>query len=142
MGILIDTSVLVALERGDHDLSLSLDADEEYHVSVVSAAELLHGVHRATGKRAQARSAYVEGLLAVLPVLSLDLTVARAYAQASAALAKAGNPVDTNDLWIGATAIAHGLEVLASDGDFDRIPGVRRSAGVRRDAGGAGRGTR
>jgi predicted nucleic acid-binding protein len=128
VGVLIDTSVLVALERGDHDVDTSLDADEEYHVSVVTAAELLHGVHRATGKRAQGRSAYVEGLLAGIAVLPIDLTVARAYAQASAALAKAGTPVDANDLWIGATAIAHGLEVLASDGDFDRIPGVRRCA--------------
>ena len=127
MGILIDTSVLVALERGDRDPALRLDADEQHHVSVVSAAEILHGVHRATGRRAQIRSAFVESLLVDLVVLPIDLTVARAYAQASAALAEAGTPVDANDLWIGATAIAHGLEVLAFDGDFDRIPGVVRA---------------
>jgi predicted nucleic acid-binding protein len=34
--------------------------------------------------------------------------------------------VDANDLWIGATAVANGMQVLALDGDFDRIPGVRR----------------
>jgi tRNA(fMet)-specific endonuclease VapC len=130
VGVLIDTSVLVALERGDVELDSILDPDEQYQVSVVSAAELLHGVHRASGNRAQARSAYVEGLLAGIPVMPIDLTVARAYAHASSTLAKAGTPVDANDLWIGATAIAHGLEVLAFDGDFDRIPGVRRGGGA------------
>lgn len=49
-----------------------------------------------------------------------------AYAQASAAPAKSGEPVDAADLWIGATAIAHGLDLLALYGDFDPIPGISR----------------
>ena len=126
MAVLIDTSVLVASERGAITLGVVVDPDEQYLISVISAAELLHGVQRATGKRAQTRSAYVEGLLASFSVLPVDMPVARAYALASAALARAGTPVDANDLWIGATAIAHGLDVLALDGDFDRIPGVNR----------------
>ena len=126
MAVLIDTSVLVASERQQIRLEDLVEPAERYAVSVVTAAELLHGVHRASGKRAQARSAYVEALLATFSALPVDITVARAYANASAALAAAGTPVDANDLWIGATAIAHGLMVLALDGDFDRIPGVTR----------------
>jgi predicted nucleic acid-binding protein len=70
----------------------------------------------------------VEGLLGGFGMVPVDLIVARAYTTASAELAKRGTPVDANDLWIAATAIAHGLEILALDGDFDRIPGVRRVA--------------
>jgi tRNA(fMet)-specific endonuclease VapC len=124
---LIDTSVLVAEARGTFVLEQILEDDEPYAISVVSAAELLHGVHRATGRRADTRAAYVEGLLSTFAVLPIDLPVARAYARASATLARAGTPVDANDLWIGATAIANGMQVLALDGDFDRIPGVRRA---------------
>jgi tRNA(fMet)-specific endonuclease VapC len=128
MAVLIDTSALVASERGTLKLEALIKPDEQYAISVVSAAELLHGVHRATGRRAQARSAFVEGLLASFATLPVDLPVARAYARASSALAKAGTMLDANDLWIGATAIAHGLQVLALDGDFERIPGLRRAS--------------
>ncbi|MHB8324966.1 MAG: PIN domain-containing protein [Candidatus Dormibacteria bacterium] len=126
MAVLIDTSVLVAEERGRLRLMELLRPSQHYAISVVTAAELLHGVHRADGERAQARSAFVEKLLAAFLPLPVDLSVARAYGRLSTALAVAGTSVDANDLWIGATAIAHGLEILALDGDFDRIPGVTR----------------
>jgi len=125
MAVLIDTSVFVAVERRRFALRDLIRPEERYFISVVTAAELLHGVHRATGRRAQTRSAFVEGLLSGFGALGLDLTVARAYARVSAELARRGRPVDANDLWIGATAIAHDLEMLALDGDFGRIPGVR-----------------
>lgn len=126
MAILIDTSVLIAAERGTRSLDAFLDAAAEYAISVVTVAELL-GVHRSDGSRATTRAAYVEGLLDGLPTLPVDMRVARSYARLSALLAQAGTPVDANDLWIGATAVANDLEVLALDGDFDRIPGVRRA---------------
>lgn len=125
MAVLIDTSVFVAVERRHLVLGDVIRPEEQYVVSVVTAAELLHGVHRATGRRAQARSAFVEGLLSGFECLPIDLTVGRAYARASAQLARLGRPVDANNLWIAATAIANDLEVLALDGDFSRIPGMR-----------------
>lgn len=126
MGVLIDTSVLVAIERGVLEITDVVHSDTQYSISVVTAAELLHGVHRAGGRRAQARSAYVEGLLGEFAPIPITLPIARAYASASAELVRRGTPVDANDLWIGATAIAEGLEIASLDGDFDRIPGVRR----------------
>jgi tRNA(fMet)-specific endonuclease VapC len=128
VAILIDTSVFVAVERGRLQLAELVRPEARYALSVVTAAELLHGVHRATGSIAPQRSAFVEGLLGGFGMVPVDLIVARAYATASTELAKRGTPVDANDLWIAATAIAHGLEILALDGDFDRIPGVRRAA--------------
>ena len=124
MGVLIDTSVLVAFERGDLDADRVIQPDEQYAMSVVSAGELLHGVLRATGRRAQVRSTDVERVLSTLRVLPVDVPVARAYAHASAALAITGTVVDANDLWIAATALASGMEMLALDGDFERIPGL------------------
>lgn len=132
MGVLIDTSVLVAVERGTlaaAELSAWVGPDEELTISVVTLAEMLVGVHRATGRRAQERSARVEGLLGYYEPLKITETVARAYALASAELAQQGTPMDANDLWIGATAIAGGLTVATLGGDFDRIPGVRTLPG-------------
>jgi predicted nucleic acid-binding protein len=124
MAVLIDTSVFVAVERGRNALSELIRPDRTYALSVVTAAELLHGVHRADARRAQARSIFVEGLLTGFGVLPIDLLVARAYARVSAEMAETGVAVDPNDLWIAATALAHGLEVLALDGDFGRVPGL------------------
>ncbi|MGH4024303.1 MAG: PIN domain-containing protein [Pseudonocardiaceae bacterium] len=126
MAVLIDTSVFVAVENGRLRLADLIEPEARYALSVVTAAELLHGVHRDTGSTAQQRAAFVEGLLASFGVIPVDLTVGRAYARASAELAALGRPVDGNDLWIAATAIAHGFEVLALGGDFEGIPGLRR----------------
>lgn len=78
------------------------------------------------GPSFQARAAFVEGLLASFEPIPIDLLVARTYARAATELAGVGKPVDANDLWIAATAIALGFDLLALDGDFDRIPGVQR----------------
>lgn len=126
MAVLIDTSVLIAVDRGRVSIEAVIERGEQYSISVVTAAELLHGVHRADAPRATTRAARIEGFLEGLPTLAIDMRVARTYARLSAALAAEGKPLDSNDLWISATAIANDLELLAFDGDFDRVPGLRR----------------
>ena len=125
MAVLIDTSVFMAVEHDRRRLADLIEPETRYALSVVTAAELLHGVHRDSGSTAQRRAAFVEGLLASFGVIPVDLAVGRAYARASAELAALGRPVDGNDLWVAATALAHGFEVLALGGDFEGIPGLR-----------------
>lgn len=128
MATLIDSSVLIAAERGD----LSLEAlaarlaEEDVAISAVTASELLHGIHRArTAAQRHRRQAFVEGLLAELPVITFDLTVARVHASLWAGLAKRGVAVGERDLMIGATAIARNYAVATRDErSFSRIPGL------------------
>ncbi len=128
MATLIDSSVLIATERGD----LALDAfsaryaQEDVAISAVTASELLHGVHRArTPGQRQRRQAFVEGLLAQLPVIAFDLTVARVHASLWADLAKRGVAVGERDLMISATAIARNYTVATRDErSFSKIPGL------------------
>ena len=125
MGALIDASVLIAVERGTLDLeSVTRGFDDELALSVVTASELLHGVHRAQDEARQARrEAWVEALLASLPVVSFDLVAARLHARLSARLAMRGEPVGAHDLIIAATALARGLDVVTRDErSFPRIP--------------------
>ena len=52
--------------------------------------------------------------------------VARVHADVWAQLAQAGRIICAHDLWIGATALAHGLGVATRNAeDFERIPGLR-----------------
>ena len=85
MGVLIDTSILIEHGRGRLNLAPHLARrrdEEEIFLSVVTASELLHGVHRAVQPEVRMkRSAFVEGLLERFPLLPLDLATARVHAQ-------------------------------------------------------------
>ena len=127
MGTLIDSSVLVAAERRtlDFDAVLGAHAEEPVGIASITASELLHGVHRAATTQRQRREAFVERLLAVLPVFPFDLVTARIHASLWAGLASKGASVGSHDLLIGATAIALGYRVATRDRrSFGKIPGL------------------
>ena len=128
MGVLIDASILIDAERGRLDLEphVARHGDEEAFLSVVTASELLHGVHRATLPDVRARrSAFVEGILERFPLLSVDLACARAHAQLWAELRQAGALIGPHDLWLAATCVAHGLTMVTGNiREFARVPGL------------------
>ena len=128
MAVLIDASILIDAERGRLELEphVARRHDEESFLSVITASELLHGVHRATQPDVRAkRSAFVEGILERFPLLSVDLACARAHAQIWAELRKAGTIIGPHDLWLAATCVAHGLTmVTANIREFERVPGL------------------
>lgn len=128
MGLLIDTSVFVAHERGRLELSSQLGApNEAVLLSAITASELLHGVHRAdTPARSKQRSLFVEAILDRFPVVGIDVAVAREHARIWAQLAKKGTTIGAHDLWIGAQALALDFEILTVNvRDFRRIPGLK-----------------
>ena len=131
MGVILDTSVVIGLERG----TVTLDAvtkgreSEPFGISVVTVAELLHGVHRAkpAARRIQ-REAFVEQIIAQFTSYPFDLAAARIYSRLWADLASKGTAVGAHDLLIAATAISIGYEVLTvNERDFRRIPGLSHS---------------
>jgi tRNA(fMet)-specific endonuclease VapC len=129
MGILIDSSVFIAAERGRLPLAKHLDSQEREPValSAITASELLHGIHRAStpGFRVQ-RERFVEAILARLPIVEFGLETARVHARLWASLAAQGRLVGAHDLLIGATAIAIDYQVATVNvRDFQRIPGLR-----------------
>ena len=132
MGVLIDSSVLIAHERGRMDVRALAEQrvagreEEAFYLSVVTVSELLHSVHRAADRAQRARrSAYVEAVLDQFPILPVDLPTARAHAELWAGLAAAGTPVGAHDLWIAATAVSRGLILAtANRREFDRVPGL------------------
>jgi tRNA(fMet)-specific endonuclease VapC len=128
MGVLIDTSFLMGQERGRLDLESRLAHREDvFFLSVVTASELLHGVHRAADPSIRTRrSALVEAVLARFPLLDIDLATARIHAQIGAELMASGTSIGPNDLWLAATCIAHGLSIATGNvREFNRVPGLR-----------------
>lgn len=93
MGKLIDSSILIAAERGQLDLGRALTdhRDETFCISAVTASELLHGVERLAAKKRAVTQAFVEGLLRSVPILPFDLAVARVHARVWAELRAKGS---------------------------------------------------
>jgi len=125
MAILIDTSVLVDAERRGRSLDPDL-GDRDRAISVITASELLHGVHRARTVAARARrAAFVEHLLSTIEPLPVTTAIARAHAEIWAGLASEGTSIGAHDLWIAATALGHGMSVAtANPRDFERVQGL------------------
>ena len=127
MAVLIDTGLLVDQERGVRSASIEqLLGDEDRAISVITVSELLHGAHRATGDVRVRRSAFVEHLLAGLRAIPITEPVARMHAEIWAQLTDRGQVIGAHDLWIAATAVAHGLGVATRNaGEFECVPGLR-----------------
>jgi len=128
MGTLIDSSILIAGERGELDLEAAFSAhpEEDFALSTITAAELLHGVHRAkSAAQRNRREAFVEGLLSRFPVFAFDLVSARLHARLAAGLAAQGISIGPHDLLIATTAMAKGYCVATRDErSFPHIPGL------------------
>lgn len=129
MGVILDSSEIIALERsrGIVENLVAGREDESFGISVVTVAELLHGVERAdTESRRIKRQAFVEKVIEMIPVFPFDSGVARIYARIWASLVQRGLTVGAHDLIIAATAIALDYTVItANRRDFEKIEGLR-----------------
>lgn len=123
--LILDTGVLVALERGAHETAQAIADTADVALAAVTAAELLVGVELASDEHRERRSTLVEVLLARLPVVAYDLSVARRHSLLLAHTRRSGTPRGAHDLIIAATAATTRRTILTTDvGAFDDLPGV------------------
>jgi len=130
MGLVIDTDVWVLAEKSRNTLDLSRwTSYGGAYMSAVTASELLVGVERAnTAERKAQRGAFVEYLLANIPVLDFSLPVGRTHARLLAALPK-NLTAGAHDALIAATAVHHGYALLTRNvADFNIFSGLKVEA--------------
>ncbi len=129
MGYVIDTNLFIKKEKGllAIDSLLNKTSNQSIGISVITASELLHGVHPAKEQKTHLkRSAFVEAILSEITLFPFGIKEARIYAQLWADLAHAGITLGAHDVMIAATAMALGHSVLTLDKkDFTRIPGLQ-----------------
>lgn len=129
MGVIFDTSVLIAIERGSFHVEKLIEEreNEPFGISVKTASELLHGVHRADSeKRRLQREAFVEKIIEAFPIYPFDLSAARIYARVWSTLARKGITIGAHDLIIASTAVSLGFSVVTSDmRDYSKIKGLK-----------------
>jgi len=129
MGIVLDTSVLIAAERERLQMAefSAAHPEENFFITAITAAELLHGVERAhPAPRRAKRSALVEKFLSTLPVLDYDLAIARRHAALWAKLAGAGKSLGPYDMIIAASALEYGHSVATLNvSEFSMVSGLK-----------------
>jgi predicted nucleic acid-binding protein len=132
VGLLIDTSALVALERGPEGWEGGVAAalgDEPAGVPAIVYAELLAGVQLADSPaRAVAQRAKVGAIVARVPIVEFDAGAAERWAELFGLLQRQGAHIPSNDLMVAATALHIGFGVLvgpSGESHFTRVPGLR-----------------
>ena len=122
--ILLDTNAYVALRKGSVEALSIVRQTPRIGVSVIMLGELLGGFR--IGKLEQENRESLKQFLASprVEILHVDEMVAQRYADLKAQLRSVGKPIPTNDLWIAATAVEHGLVVYSYDVHFQAIPGL------------------
>lgn len=131
MGLVLDTSALVAVERIGAELEDRL-GDLGTDLAVLPAivyAELQVGVRLAdTPARAASRRSRIDALVTRLPIVEFDRAIAERWADLFAALTRGGSMIPANDLAVAATAVHLGFAVLLGpEGEehYERVPDLR-----------------
>lgn len=119
---LFDTSVFIA-----QGAARPLDESSfptEVAISVITLAELNAGVLAAADTEVRAIRMKTLDAVADIEVLPITEQIAVEWARLRVHLAEQQRRIPVNDLWIAATAVAHGLPVVSQDADFEPLDGV------------------
>jgi predicted nucleic acid-binding protein len=122
--VIVDTSAYSASRKGHAGLAEALRVAELVAVNAVVVGELLAGFQG--GSRRRENEADLARFLSNprVSLLPIDRETAERYAAISNSLREAGTPIPTNDVWIAASAMQHGLTLVTTDAHFLKVPQV------------------
>jgi len=132
MGLILDSSVLIAAEREGKNARQVLTAirerigETEIGISVVTLIELAHGAARAdTPQRRLKRQEFIEELTTAMPVYPVTVAIALRAGWVDGENQTHGIKVPLPDLLIGVTALELGYSVGTSNvRHFGQVSGL------------------
>ena len=133
MGVIIDSSVLIAGERRRDSVWEILERIQAVcgrtvsALSVATAVEQTHGIYRAKSDAEHLRRKnFIEEIFQALAVYPLTFDVARLAGRIHGEQMGQGVSIDFPDLIIGATALHLGFDVVTlNEKHFQKIPGLK-----------------
>jgi tRNA(fMet)-specific endonuclease VapC len=132
LGLVLDSSVLVAAERGKLTTPETIRNVRETAgeativICSLTVAELAHGIYRAnTPERGRMRRQFLDELKSQIPIHPVTESTAEIIARVGAEQAAKGITIPLADLIIGACALELGYAIgTVNIRDFNRIPGL------------------
>lgn len=132
LGLVLDSSVLIAAERRNRTAAEAVGSVQQavgevpILLSVISVAEIGHGIYRAnTTELRKRRRVFLDDLKATVPIHPITEATAEIVARIGAEQAAKGISLPLADLFIGACALELGYAVGTGNiRDFGRIPGL------------------
>jgi predicted nucleic acid-binding protein len=133
MGLVLDSSVLIAAERAVKPISeLLLQIKEEHGeteiiVSTVRVVELEHALYRAkTPEQIERRRDYLDTIYAAIPLQPFVKEMGQLAAKIDAEARKASTVIPFSDLLIGITALHFGYSIgTRNERHFKMIPDLK-----------------
>lgn len=132
MGLILDSSVFITVERQGrtvHEMLNEIEQsqkDIEIGISVITVAELAHGVARAESpQRKQRRLRFIQELASGVPVHPVTASIAFRAGLIDGECQAKGVRLPLSDLLIGVTALELGFGVGTSNlRHFQLVPGL------------------
>ncbi|OFW61106.1 MAG: hypothetical protein A2133_00585 [Actinobacteria bacterium RBG_16_64_13] len=128
--LLLDTNVLGDFFAGDPETVEAFQRAASLSVNTVVLGELLAGF--AMGTRSGENRRLVGRFLSSprVNLLSLGVETAEHYAGVFSRLRRKGRPIPSNDMWVAASALEHGLALFTRDAHFGEIEGLLTASTV------------
>lgn len=122
--IMIDTNIYTAFKLGDGEVLRELQSVDYIGVSAMVLGELYSGFK--AGSKDKQNKEELEKFLSTprVDVVSINEETAEFYSEVYWNLRKKGKPIPTNDIWIAASAMQHGLALYSFDSHFQYIDGL------------------
>ncbi len=123
-GACLDTNIYAAFKQGNRDIAALLRTFDVIGVDVTVIAELYTGFRLGERESVNRRELALFLESPRVRLLSHEELTAEYYALVVKQLRDKGRPIPTNDIWIAANAMHHGLPLLTLDGHFSEIEGL------------------
>lgn len=121
---LIDTNIYSHALRAEPAVVSLLQRASRIVMSSISIGELLSGFKGGVREQKN-RDELAEFLDSPrVQTCSVSVDTAEFYAEILDGLRRAGTPIPTNDIWIAAQAMEHGLRLASMDRHFASVPGL------------------
>ncbi len=126
MNIALDTNAYSDFMRGEPGRVQIVRTARRIHLPLIVLGELRAGF--ASGNQESRNAANLQRFLNSprVSVLLPDEQTTHHYAQIHLQLRRKGVAIPTNDLWIAALTVQHGLILCTTDAHFDHVPQVPR----------------
>jgi len=122
--VMMDTSAYTAFLRGSPEVKEAVQQADAIVFNPVVLGELIAGF--LMGRNERKNRAILKDFLSSPRVIvaEIDEETSERYAVIVQSLRMKGTPIPTNDLWIAASAMQHGLKVLTTDKHYLEVPQI------------------